>query len=85
MAADRTRVLHLTGSPVDDFHADISLLYARDCLEATADEDRYEFVVAHVHPGDVTNWSTVPRALVSCLWFLPLTMRAVWDSVALEK
>ena len=50
-----TRVLHLTGSPVDEFHADLSRLYAADCLEATADPARYEPVVAHVHPGGL--WS----------------------------
>ena len=27
-------VLHLVGSPVDEFHADLSRLYARDCLAA---------------------------------------------------
>lgn len=45
------RVLHLTGSPVDDFHADLSLLYARDALAATADPSVQEPVLAHVLPG----------------------------------
>lgn len=44
------RVLHLAGSAVSDFLADLSRLYARDCLEATADPARYEFVVAYVTP-----------------------------------
>jgi D-alanine-D-alanine ligase len=44
------RVLHLVGSPVDDFHAELSRLYARDALRATADPDRYEVVLAHVGP-----------------------------------
>lgn len=45
------RVLHLVGSPVDDFHADLSRLYARDALQATADPSRYEVVLAYVAPG----------------------------------
>ena len=44
------RVLHLAGSAVSDFLADLSRLYARDCLEATADAGRYQFHVAYVSP-----------------------------------
>ncbi|HEY1671658.1 MAG TPA: hypothetical protein VGG50_03000 [Streptosporangiaceae bacterium] len=44
------RVLHLVGSAVSDFMADLSRLYARDCLAATADPSRYEFHVAYVTP-----------------------------------
>lgn len=54
------RVLHLVGSPVDEFHADLSRLYARDALAATADADRYEPLVAHVAPDGT--WS-FPRDL----------------------
>lgn len=48
--AGRRRVLHLTGSPTSDFHADLSRLYAADCLDATRDEERYETHVAWVTP-----------------------------------
>lgn len=44
------RVLHLVGSPVSDFYADLSRLYAGDCLRATADPARYEFHIAYVSP-----------------------------------
>jgi D-alanine-D-alanine ligase len=44
------RVLHLAGSAVSEFLADLSRLYAQDCLEATADAARYEFGVAYVTP-----------------------------------
>lgn len=44
------RVLHLAGSPVDEFLADVSRLYAADCLRATADPRRYRPVVAWVSP-----------------------------------
>jgi D-alanine-D-alanine ligase len=44
------RVLHLVGSAVSDFLCDLSRLYARDCLEATADGARYEFSIAYVTP-----------------------------------
>jgi D-alanine-D-alanine ligase len=45
-----TTVLHLVGSATDEFLAELSRLYARDALEACADPERYEFVVAHVSP-----------------------------------
>lgn len=45
------RILHLVGSPVSDFYAELSRLYARDCIAATADVSRYEFHIAHVEPG----------------------------------
>jgi D-alanine-D-alanine ligase len=45
------RVLHLAGSAVSEFLADLSRLYARDGLEATADPARYEFHVGYVTPG----------------------------------
>ena len=44
------RVLHLSGSAVDEFTADLSRLYARDALAATADPERYAFHVADVSP-----------------------------------
>ena len=44
------RVLHLVGSPTDDFFADLSRLYAEDCLEATADPGAWDPVIAYVAP-----------------------------------
>lgn len=44
------RVLHLVGSAVDEELAELSRLYARDCLAATADPARYAFHLAHVTP-----------------------------------
>jgi D-alanine-D-alanine ligase len=43
-------VLHLAGSAVSDFLADLSRLYAKDCIEATVDPTRYEFHIAYVTP-----------------------------------
>jgi D-alanine-D-alanine ligase len=43
-------VLHLAGSAVDDAFADLSRLYARDCLDAVADPARYTHSVAWVTP-----------------------------------
>jgi D-alanine-D-alanine ligase len=54
------RVLHLVGSAVDEFHCELSRLYAQDCLENTADPDRYEFYIAYVTPD--FQWR-FPRAL----------------------
>ncbi|MEO6900514.1 MAG: D-alanine--D-alanine ligase [Mycobacteriaceae bacterium] len=44
------RVLLLVGSAVNEFYADLSRLYAADCLDAVADPERYELSVAHVSP-----------------------------------
>jgi D-alanine-D-alanine ligase len=44
-------VLHVIGSPVDDFHAELSRLYAGACLDALADDPRYEHHLAYVTPG----------------------------------
>jgi D-alanine-D-alanine ligase len=47
----RLSLLHLVGSAVDAFSADISTLYARGCLEALASDERYDHHVAYVSPG----------------------------------
>jgi D-alanine-D-alanine ligase len=44
------RVLHLVGSAVSDFYADLSRLYAAGCLAALDDPRRYEHLVAYVTP-----------------------------------
>jgi len=49
-AYQRSRVLHLVGSPTSDFYTDLSLLYARECLAATADLDKYEPLIAYITP-----------------------------------
>ena len=71
------RVLHLAGSAVDDFFCDLSRLYATDCLEVTADPDRYEFHVAYVTPdgkwrfpadlGDAAIDAAVPMPLAEAV------------------
>jgi D-alanine-D-alanine ligase len=52
------RVLHLVGSAVDDFHCDLSRLYAADCLESTANTDRYKFHIAYVTPDRAWRFPT---------------------------
>lgn len=42
------KLLHLTGSPTSAFHEELSLVYARDCLEAIGTQ--HERVIAHVTP-----------------------------------
>nr|WP_219892313.1 D-alanine--D-alanine ligase [Chamaesiphon polymorphus] len=44
------RVLHLVGSAVSEFYCDLSRLYARDCLESTANPALYEFHIAYITP-----------------------------------
>jgi D-alanine-D-alanine ligase len=43
-------VLHLVGSPTSDFYANLSRLYASDCLEAVADPARCRAHIAYVTP-----------------------------------
>ncbi|MET0452841.1 MAG: D-alanine--D-alanine ligase [Mycobacterium sp.] len=45
-----TSVLHLVGSPVDEFHAELSRLYAAACLDAVDDLGRYDVAVAYTSP-----------------------------------
>jgi D-alanine-D-alanine ligase len=54
------QVLHLVGSAVDDFHAELSCVYARACLHAVDDPTRYTPRVAFVAPDG--SWS-FPTAL----------------------
>jgi D-alanine-D-alanine ligase len=46
-----TRVLHLAGSPTDEFYAELSLLYARGCLAALEGDGGFAHVIAYVEPG----------------------------------
>lgn len=48
--ASPRRVLHLVGSPTSEFHYDLSVVYARGCIEALTDAARYDFVIALVRP-----------------------------------
>ncbi|WP_235456691.1 D-alanine--D-alanine ligase family protein [Williamsia sp. Leaf354] len=52
---ERTLVLHLVGSPVDEAFADLSRLYASGCLAALRADTRYDNRIAHVAPGG--RWS----------------------------
>ena len=48
-------ILHLVGSPVDDFHAELSRLYAGASICALDDPGRYRTHIAYVAPGG--RWS----------------------------
>ena len=54
------RLLHLVGSKVSEFLADLSCLYARDCLASTADPARYDSYLAYVSPD---GWWRCPASL----------------------
>jgi len=75
------RVLHLTGSAVSDFHAGLSRLYARDCLAATADPDRYETHIAYISPDGRWRFPTdlTPAAISEAE---PLSVAAAVDRLA---
>jgi D-alanine-D-alanine ligase len=51
VAARLRTVLHLVGSPVDAFHAELSRLYAAAALNALTDPTRYDMRIAYVAPG----------------------------------
>ncbi len=44
------RILHLVGSAENNFYCDLSRLYAKDCITATANPSRYEFYIAYISP-----------------------------------
>ena len=44
------RILHLVGSADNDFYCDLSRLWAKDCLAATANPSLYEFHIAYITP-----------------------------------
>ncbi|MGK7874823.1 MAG: D-alanine--D-alanine ligase, partial [Xenococcaceae cyanobacterium] len=44
------RILQLVGSADNNFYCDLSGLYAKDCLAATANSSRYEFEIAYITP-----------------------------------
>ncbi len=46
----RTTVMHLVGSAVDEFHADLSRVYAADALRTLDDPARFRMIVASVDP-----------------------------------
>jgi D-alanine-D-alanine ligase len=54
----KLRVLHLIGSAVSEFYGDLSRLYARDCLENTANPDLYEFHIAYITPDRAWRFPT---------------------------
>lgn len=50
MVHDPARLLYLVGSAVDDFHADLSRLYADACLDAQAGPVQHAAQIAYVSP-----------------------------------
>lgn len=80
----RVRVLHLVGSPTSSLMAELSVLYAADCLAATADLEQYDAHVAHVSPDGSWRFPTdlSPQALAEAA---PLDLHRALDLVrALE-
>ena len=49
-AAGPLRLLHLVGSAVDDFHADLSRLYAGACLDALGASTPHAALLAYISP-----------------------------------
>lgn len=49
----RTRILLLVGSAVDQFHLDLSCLYAQGCLEAIRQIPDYDVLIAYINPNRV--------------------------------
>ncbi|MGK7878529.1 MAG: D-alanine--D-alanine ligase [Crocosphaera sp.] len=43
-------ILHLVGSAESEFYCDLSRLYGKDCIEATANSSSYRFSIAYVTP-----------------------------------
>ncbi len=43
-------ILHLVGSAESNFYCDLSRLYAKECLAATTNLNRYKFYIAYITP-----------------------------------
>ncbi len=43
-------ILHLVGSAESEFYCDLSRLYAKDCIAATANPSHYRFHIAYITP-----------------------------------
>lgn len=43
-------ILHLVGSPTDQFYCDLSRFYADSCIDAIEDSSRYTFQIAYITP-----------------------------------
>ncbi len=56
------RILHLIGSASDDFHADLSRLYAGACLAALAESAAYDIQIAYVSPDGLWRFPTALSA-----------------------
>jgi D-alanine-D-alanine ligase len=52
------RVLHLVGSGESEFYAELSRLYAADCLRTNEDPERYRPVIAYVSPDGAWRFPT---------------------------
>ncbi|WP_295614914.1 D-alanine--D-alanine ligase [Chamaesiphon sp. GL140_3_metabinner_50] len=54
----KLKVIHLIGSAASEFYCDLSRLYARDCLENTANPELYEFHIAYITPDRAWRFPT---------------------------
>jgi D-alanine-D-alanine ligase len=54
------RILHLVGSPYNDFYCNLSRDYAESCLVATANPSLYDFQIAYITPDGLWRF---PRSL----------------------
>lgn len=61
------RVLHLVGSPTSRFFGELSEVYARGCIAALEDPERYAFVLAFVTPNGLWRFplSLEPQAIAA--------------------
>ncbi|KAI0566129.1 D-alanine--D-alanine ligase [Gracilaria domingensis] len=51
----KLRILHVMGSVVNEFYETLSTRYGYECIENVGTEDRFEHIIAHVHPSG--HWS----------------------------
>jgi D-alanine-D-alanine ligase len=76
------RILHLVGSPTSDFFSELSLVYARGCIEALSDRQRYTFINAVLTPGGLWRFpsSLTPGSIDAAeLVDLPTAMARIVD------
>ncbi|MDJ0662697.1 MAG: D-alanine--D-alanine ligase [Crocosphaera sp.] len=74
-------ILHLVGSAENEFYCDLSRLYGKDCIEATANPSRYRFSIAYVTPDRLWRFpASLGREDIKAATPLSLSQAIQWIS-----
>ena len=72
-------ILHLVGSAENEFYCDLSRLYGKECVEATANPSHYRFSIAYVTPDRLWRFPTsLSREDINAATPLSLSQAIQW-------